>query len=85
MCIFSGTHKTWTPNMDPQSGPPNGPQYGPPSKTTKFGLDRQPFPNIVGKVGKACNWLIRRLNFDLTLPGNKVDGCRWNSLRIECY
>ena len=29
-----GTHKTWTPNLDPQSGPqsgpPYGPQYGPP-------------------------------------------------------
>ena len=58
MSSTMGTHKTWTPNLDPQSGPPYGPQYGPPSKTTKFGLDRQPFPKIVGKVGKACNWLI---------------------------
>ena len=48
-----GTHKTWTPNMDPQSGPPSGPpygpQYGPPSNTTNFGLDRQPFSEIVRK------------------------------------
>ena len=32
---LAGTHKTWTPNLDPQSGPqsgpPYGPQYGPPS------------------------------------------------------
>ena len=32
---MTGTHKTWTPNLDPQSGPqsgpPYGPQYGPPS------------------------------------------------------
>ena len=25
------THKTWTPNLDPQSGPQSGPPYGPPS------------------------------------------------------
>ena len=35
---LTGTHKSWTPNLDPQSGPqsgpPYGPQYGPLSKMT---------------------------------------------------
>ena len=48
-----GTHKTWTPNLDPQygpqSGPPYGPHYRPPSLTTNFGLDRQ---SLLKKVGK---------------------------------
>ena len=33
--FIGGTHKIWTPNLDPQSGPqygpPYGPHYGPPS------------------------------------------------------
>ena len=46
---FTGTHKTWTPNLDLQSGPQSRAPYGPLSKTTNFGLERQSLPKIVRK------------------------------------
>ena len=60
---LAGTHKTWTPNMDPQYGPPSGPhygpQYGPPSKTTNVGLDRTTFSENSRQIRKhVIGWYV---------------------------
>ena len=67
MQIKRGTHKTWTPNMDPQYGPQYGPPYGPPSNgVNSFESSivniRIDFENTVKPLNSGHHWFSEKVS-----------------------